>query len=85
MGIFKLKCSRLILVFLESATKQINLTYCRRASMGDNSVLGDERWGGVYGIDIELVAEENCKICFIPAKDIQVNKQCAPSFALALL
>ena len=38
--------------------------------MGDNFVLGDERWGGVYGIDIELVAEENWKFCHIPAKDI---------------
>ena len=44
-----------------------------RASLGDNSILGDHRWGGVYGTEVELVAEENCKMCFVLAKDINVS------------
>ena len=52
---------------------------CCSASFGDNSVLGDERWGGVYGIDVELVAEENCKTCYILAKDILVRTPKLPS------
>ena len=30
--------------------------------MGDNVVLGDTRWAGLYGIEADFVADENCKI-----------------------
>ncbi len=33
-----------------------------RCSIGDNSVLGDTRWAGVYGVDAEFVADEDCKV-----------------------
>ena len=28
-----------------------------RSSIGDNSVLGDPRWGGLYGIESDFVAQ----------------------------
>ena len=41
-------------------------------SFGNNSFLGDERWGGFYGIEAEFVAVDNCKICCFEAKIIKV-------------
>jgi hypothetical protein len=43
-----------------------------RASIGDNSILGDPRWAGKYGVEAEFVVEENCKTVVITAKDIKV-------------
>jgi hypothetical protein len=44
-----------------------------RGSIGDNSILGDARWGGMYGIDADFVANENCKICCFSAEHIVVR------------
>ncbi len=44
-----------------------------RGSIGDNSVLGDPRWAGMYGVDADFVAEENCRICCISAAFIRVR------------
>ena len=49
------------------------LTIGPGGSIGDNSILGDTRWSGLYGIDADFVANENCKICYIRAKDILVR------------
>ena len=32
-----------------------------RDSIGDNSVLGDLRWGGAYGVDLDFTACDNCR------------------------
>ena len=42
-----------------------------RCSIGDNALLGDKRWGGLYGIDADFVAEENSKAVLILASDFQ--------------
>jgi hypothetical protein len=26
-------------------------------------MLGDMRWGGLYGVDVDFIAMESCKIC----------------------
>ena len=41
--------------------------------MGDNVVLGDTRWAGLYGIEADFVADENCKICYFTAADLLVR------------
>ncbi len=33
-----------------------------RVSIGDNSLLGDVRWGGLFGIDAEFIAAEDVKV-----------------------
>ena len=35
-------------------------------------MLGDRRWGGLYGIDADFVAEENSKAVLVLASDFQV-------------
>jgi hypothetical protein len=44
-----------------------------RGSFGDNSILGDTRWGGLFGVDTDFVANENCKICCISAQHVAVR------------
>ncbi len=34
-----------------------------RVSIGDNSLLGDQRWGGLFGIDARFIAAEDVKVC----------------------
>jgi hypothetical protein len=41
--------------------------------MGDNAVLGDPRWAGLYGVDADFVADDNCKICSISSDFILVG------------
>ena len=37
-------------------------------SIGDNSILGDTRWGGIFGIDAYFVAIEDVKVQYIKFK-----------------
>ena len=53
--------------------KMIKTITTRRCSMGDNVVLGDTRWAGLYGIEADFVADENCKICYFTAADLLVR------------
>lgn len=48
------------------------LYQCGRGSIGDNAILGDVRWAGMYGAEADFVANENCKICYVFAKDFKV-------------
>ena len=34
-----------------------------RDAIGDNCMVGDTRWGGVWGVDVDFTALENCKLC----------------------
>ena len=43
-----------------------------RASIGNNSILGDIRWAGYYGVDADYIASDNCKICSFLASDVKV-------------
>lgn len=43
------------------------------SSIGDNSLLGDPRWAGLYGVEADFVAEEHCKICCISAEGVEVR------------
>ncbi len=45
----------------------------RRGSIGDNSILGDHRWGGLFGVDADFVANENCKIACVLSADVRVR------------
>ena len=38
-----------------------------RDSFGDNALLGDARWGGVYGLDVDFVACEDCRAVWLDA------------------
>jgi hypothetical protein len=33
-----------------------------RGTIGANTILGDVRWGGAWGVDAEFVTDENCKV-----------------------
>ena len=35
-------------------------------------MLGDPRWAGIYGVDADYVADENCKICVFLTDDMRV-------------
>jgi hypothetical protein len=43
-----------------------------RATIGANSVLGDKRWAGAYGIEADYRAEDNCKVLYLLTSDILV-------------
>ena len=49
--------------------------YCR-GSIGDHAILGDPRWAGIFGVEADYVADENCKICVFLAADIRVQSSC---------
>ncbi len=36
-------------------------------------MLGDMRWGGLYGVDVDFVALENCKLLSISEEAIQAR------------
>ncbi len=38
-------------------------------SIGDNSLLGDMRWGGLFGIDAEFIAAEDVKVDNLASRD----------------
>ena len=46
-------------------------------------MLGDLRWGGMYGCEVDFVASENCKICFVYAKDFKVCQATVPFNSLS--
>jgi hypothetical protein len=33
-----------------------------RVSIGDNSILGDPRWGGLFGIEAQFIAVDDVKV-----------------------
>jgi hypothetical protein len=45
-----------------------------RATIGANSMLGDKRWAGTYGVDADYWAEDNCRVLYILTSDILVRK-----------
>ena len=38
-----------------------NVLQLCRGNIGANTILGDSRWGGTWGVDAEFVADVNCK------------------------
>eukprot|EP00291_Cryptomonas_curvata_P004955 CAMPEP_0172205436 /NCGR_PEP_ID=MMETSP1050-20130122/32612_1 /TAXON_ID=233186 /ORGANISM="Cryptomonas curvata, Strain CCAP979/52" /LENGTH=231 /DNA_ID=CAMNT_0012884309 /DNA_START=1135 /DNA_END=1827 /DNA_ORIENTATION=- len=51
-------------------------------SIGDNCMIGDMRWGGVYGVDVDFIAIENCKLCTFREEAIQTAAKASPSYLL---
>jgi hypothetical protein len=43
-----------------------------RDSVGGNAVVGDERWTGSFGINVDLVARSHCSVELIATEDILV-------------
>ena len=41
--------------------------------MGGNAVVGDPRWTGSYGVNVDLVAQSHCSVAFICTEDILVG------------
>jgi hypothetical protein len=41
-------------------------------SVGGNSVVGDERWTGSFGVNVDLVARSHCSVAIIAKQDILV-------------
>jgi hypothetical protein len=45
---------------------RIESAMCRgaagRVSIGDNSILGDHRWGGLFGIEAQFIAVDDVKV-----------------------
>jgi hypothetical protein len=45
--------------------------------MGDSAVVGDRRWAGTYGVNIDFVAQSHCAVEVITVEDIQASSvQC---------
>ncbi len=44
----------------------------RRDSVGGNSVVGDQRWTGSFGVNVDLVARSHCSVALIASQDILV-------------
>jgi hypothetical protein len=38
------------------------IVFLYRVSIGDNSLLGDLRWGGLFGVEAEFFALEDVKV-----------------------
>ena len=43
-----------------------------RDVFGDTTVIGDQRWGGSYGVDADFIAGEQCSVAWIWTHHIQV-------------
>ncbi len=41
-------------------------------------MIGDMRWGGLYGVDVDFIAMENCKLCTFREEAIQVPPALPP-------
>jgi hypothetical protein len=44
-----------------------------RDVIGSDFVIGDERWGGAWGLRADFIAKTACSILWIPAADILVS------------
>jgi hypothetical protein len=44
-----------------------------RDVFGDTTIIGDQRWGGSYGVDADFIAGEQCCVAWIWTHHIQVN------------
>jgi hypothetical protein len=55
-------------------TDSMLVVFCFRGTIGANSVLGDKRWAGTYGVDADYWAEDNCRVLYILTSDILVRK-----------
>jgi hypothetical protein len=42
-------------------------------SVGGNAVVGDERWTGSFGVNVDLVARSHCSVAMIASQDILVT------------
>ena len=48
------------------------LLNCRDA-FGESSIVGDKRWAGSYGVNIDFVARSHCSVEIIAIEDIQAS------------
>ena len=44
-----------------------------RDSVGGNAIVGDSRWTGSFGVNLDLVARSHCSVGIISTKDILVR------------
>ena len=47
--------------------------YFGRDSVGGSTVVGDKRWTGTFGVNVDLVAKSHCSVELIMTEDILVN------------
>lgn len=59
--------------FTECSEGGVMICFVCSSSIGANSLLGDPRWAGLYGVEADFVAQEHCKICCIGAESVQVR------------
>ena len=50
----------------------IFLLFALRDCIGDSCVVGDSRWGGAFGVTVDLVALSHCSVKIIKLEDIEV-------------
>jgi hypothetical protein len=69
----------------------IHLSLARRGQIGANALVGDERWGGAYGIEADFWADGDCKVVHVPISEIKVHRRasirrhCAPNCSILSL
>jgi hypothetical protein len=50
----------------------ITIFFCRD-SFGGSAVIGDKRWTGTFGVNLDIVARTHCSVEFIKTEDILVT------------
>ena len=51
-------------------------------SIGDNSIAGDKRWAGSFGVNVDFVARTHCSVEFISTEDITVEPCFTPKLRI---
>ncbi len=46
-----------------------------RDTIGDSAVVGDVRWAGAFGVNVDLVARSHCSVEIIKLEDIQAGRR----------
>ena len=44
-----------------------------RDSIGDSTIMGDHRWAGTFGVNVDFVARSHCSVEMILLEDMHVS------------
>ncbi len=45
-----------------------------RDTIGSSSIVGDLRWGGAFGVDVDFVAQGHVAVEYITIRDVEVRR-----------
>ncbi len=56
----------------------------RRDVIGSDTVIGDDRWAGAWGVRADFIAKTVCSAIFLPSEDVHVRARRASCCAVCL-